>query len=321
VTNSGSPRVDVVIPVFNSRRYVAETIDSVLNQDYENVHLTVIDDGSTDGSVEVVRRHLEGVGATNRVVHIVGENRGQGAVRNQGLALAEGEYFCALDADDVWEPQKLTVQVGIMESLGPETAGCLADAMVIDEHSMVRDRLSRIYPYRGGDIFEDLLLMRFVPASPTNLFRREAVAHVGGYDTGRLAEDFDLWIRLARNYRLHYVPTPLARYRIHGANQSTVSADEMFASARSVVEEFLEVDKTLAPYRRIAEARIAARASAVAYNALRLREARIEALRALSKRPSERLAWTVLARSVLGRPALRWLRSRRDDGRRLAARV
>ena len=321
MTNSGSPRVDVVITVFNNRRYVAETIDSVLNQEYQNVHLVVIDDGSTDGSVEVVRRHLERVGATNRVVHIVGENRGQAAARNQGLALAEGQYFCALDADDVWEPEKLTVQVGIMESLGPETAGCFADARVIDEQGTVRDRLGRLYPYRGGDIFEDLLLMRFVPASPTNLFRREAVARVGGYDTGRLAEDFDLWIRLARNNRLHYVPTPLARYRIHGTNQSIVSADEMFEAARSVVEEFLEVDQTLAPYRRIAEARIAARAAALAYNALRLREARIEAVRALSKRPSERLAWTVLVRSLLGRPLVHWLRTKRAEDRRLAARV
>jgi glycosyltransferase involved in cell wall biosynthesis len=321
VTLGASPRVDVVIPVFNARRYIVETIDSVLNQNYDNVYLTVIDDGSTDGSVEVVRRHLQQLDATRKVRHIVHENCGPGMTRNQGLELAEGDYICALDADDMWEPQKLSIQVEIMESLGPETAGCFTDATVIDERGMVGGRLSDMYPYKGGDIFEELLLMKFVPPSPTNLFRREAVVRVGGYDTGRHAEDFDLWIRLAHNYRLHYVPIPLARYRIHGDNRSILNADKLVEAARSVVEEFLEIDETVAPYRRSVEARIAARSAAHAYNALRLGQARLEALRALSKDPSERLAWTVLVRSLLGRSLVRRLRMKRAEQRRMAARA
>jgi glycosyltransferase involved in cell wall biosynthesis len=321
VIHGTQPLVSVVIPSYNARPYVLHAIDSVLNQDYANAHLTIIEDGSTDGSAVAIREHLEARRPTKEIAFIVRENRGKGATLNQALELARGKYFCVLDADDVWEQGKLKRQVELMESLGPDAAGCFSDAAVIDEHGVVTDRLSRLYPYRGGDIFKDLLFMRFVPASPTNLFRRDAVVNVGGYDTGRLAEDFDLWIRLARNYRFHYLPSVLARYRIHGENQSIRRADTMFEDARTIVEEFLEVDETLAPYRREVEGRIAARSAAHSYNALRLREAKGQALSALLKSPFERLAWSVLTRSLLGRRVIRWLRSRRAEDRRLSARA
>jgi hypothetical protein len=153
------------------------------------------------------------------------------------------------------------------------------------------DRLGRLYPYRGGHIFMDLLLVRFVPPSPTSLFRRDAVVRVGGFDLTRMAKDFDLWIRLARMYPVVFIPRTLARYRIHGANMSVLEADRMFEHSRCIVEEFLEVDPSLGPHRPAVEATIAARHAAQECNGLRLREARRHGIAALRMVPSERLAW------------------------------
>jgi glycosyltransferase involved in cell wall biosynthesis len=305
------PRVSVVIPCLNGRRFVEEAIDSVLGQTFPHLELVVIDDGSTDGSEEVIRAHVERSGAAAPVTVVAREHRGKGFTLNQGLDMARGEFFAALDADDVWEPDKLAGQVTAMERNGPDVAGTFSDAVVIDAQGRVIDRLGRLYPYRGGDIFMDLVFERFVPPSPTSLFRKRAIVRVGGYDQRRIAEDFDLWIRLARMYRFVFIPRALARYRIHGVNMSIRQADRMFDEARCIIEELLEVDPSLRPYRPAVEARITARYAAHQYNNLRLREAREHAISALMTLPSERLAWVVLARSMLGRSGVRLLRAAR----------
>jgi GT2 family glycosyltransferase len=305
------PRVSVVIPCHNGRRFVGEAIDSVLAQTFRHLELFVIDDGSTDGSEEVIRAHVEGSGASVPVTIVAREHRGKGSTLNQALDMARGEFFAPLDTDDVWERDKLARQVVAIERNGASVAGTFSDAVVIDARGRMTDRLGRLYPYRGGHIFMDLLFVRFVPPSPTSLFRREAIVRVGGFDQTRIAEDFDLWIRLARMYRVAFIPRTLARYRIHGANMSVQETDRMFDDSRCIVEEFLEVDPSLRPHRPAVEARIAARHAAQEYNGLRLREARRHAIAALRMLPSERLAWTVLTRSLLGRSGIRLLRAAR----------
>ena len=88
--------VSVIIPTYNTARYVQESIDSVLEQDYPNIQLIVIDDGSTDETVDIIRRYGE------RVVLLTQQNQGAAAARNAGLAAAEGGYIAFLDSDDVW---------------------------------------------------------------------------------------------------------------------------------------------------------------------------------------------------------------------------
>ena len=91
-----TPLVSVIIPTYNTARYVQESINSVLEQDYPSIQLIVIDDGSTDETVDIIRHYGE------RVVLLTQQNQGAAAARNAGLAVAQGEYIAFLDSDDVW---------------------------------------------------------------------------------------------------------------------------------------------------------------------------------------------------------------------------
>jgi len=99
--------VSVVIPVYNGERYVNETLKSVLSQDYEPVEIIVVDDGSTDKTADIVLSH-------ETLHYIYQENQGPSAARNTGIVAAQGEFIAFLDADDMWEPEKLSLQVGYL---------------------------------------------------------------------------------------------------------------------------------------------------------------------------------------------------------------
>src|SRR5436309_7380613 len=103
------PKVSVIIPVFNGERYIRQTIESVLAQTYRDFELLVIDDGSTDGTAEAVKEYEKDL----RYVHQ--GNGGASKARNQGIRFSQGKYIAFLDADDLWEPEKLTIQVEFLE--------------------------------------------------------------------------------------------------------------------------------------------------------------------------------------------------------------
>src|SRR5687768_9931393 len=128
--SNATPKVSVVIPVYNRAKYVGETIESVLSQTYQDFELIVVDDGSTDGS----RKVLESFG--NRVTvleHPNRENRGQSAAINRGLAAARGEFVGMLDSDDLWLPRKLELQVGFLDK-HPEIGLVYGNGRAIDQH-------------------------------------------------------------------------------------------------------------------------------------------------------------------------------------------
>ena len=106
----GEPLVTVVIPTYNRADYIAETIESVLSQTYRNIEVIVIDDGSTDGTAQVVAPFIP------RVSYVQQENAERGASRNHGLRLARGKYVAFLDSDDVWLPTKVADDVAYLEA-------------------------------------------------------------------------------------------------------------------------------------------------------------------------------------------------------------
>lgn len=110
MNTSQTPLVSVIIPAYNSAKFAAKAVESVLAQTYQNYELIVIDDGSTDNTKEVLNRFA------GRVNYIFQENRGPSAARNMGIKVAQGEYICFLDADDTWLPMKLEVQLAFMKN-------------------------------------------------------------------------------------------------------------------------------------------------------------------------------------------------------------
>jgi glycosyltransferase involved in cell wall biosynthesis len=208
-----SPRVSVIIPTYNRAGLLSTAIDSVLAQTYANLEVIVVDDGSTDGTSEVVGGY-----ADPRVVGVHVEHTGVlGAVRNAGLARAGGEWVAFLDSDDAWLPEKLDRQATELERR-PEVGLVCTNAEIVDG----RDALTGA-PFvdpglrADGHVFERLVGSNFVIVS-TVLARRALVERVGRFAEMPLlhgVEDYDLWLRLALVTEFVYIPSALALYRKH----------------------------------------------------------------------------------------------------------
>lgn len=218
----GSPRVSVVMPVYNGERFIAESVRSVLASELADLELLVLDDGSTDRSV--VTAHEAAAGDVRlRVISL--PHGGVAAARNAGLREARAPLIANLDADDVMLPQRLTKQVAFLDA-HPEYVGIGSRALVIDAHGIPKRVGVRLFTHeeidgahmegRGGAVW-----------NPTMTFRKDVALRVGGYLDGlhTTGEDHDLWLRMAEVGKLANLPEVLIRYRIHGRNVSLSAAD------------------------------------------------------------------------------------------------
>jgi hypothetical protein len=206
---SAHPALTVVIPTYNRADLLGEAIDSVLAQEWPELELLVVDDGSTDETPEV----LAGYGDRVRVIRQ--ENAGESAARNTGIHAATHELVALLDSDDYWLPGKLERQLALFsQDPAPDVTFTAYTRIgdVAEEEDIVLDH----WEGTQEDALEQLLLGCRINTS-TALGRRSAFIDAGLYDTSlRCAQDYDLWLRIAaRGYRTAYVPEPLATYRIH----------------------------------------------------------------------------------------------------------
>lgn len=206
------PRISVVIPCYNSAAFVAATIESVLAQTLPPSEIILIDDGSTDNTVEV----LAGYGDRIRLMRR--DNGGPAAARNLGISVAGGDFIAFLDSDDLWEPHKLARQMEKFRAF-PETALVFSEAMMFREEGGVKLPVSRI-GYTADPTFRQLLFGDFIPNS-TVVVRRDCLEAVGPLDESREllgVEDYEYWMRIALRYRLQGIAEPLAWYRLREGN-------------------------------------------------------------------------------------------------------
>jgi glycosyltransferase involved in cell wall biosynthesis len=197
---SENPAVSVIIPAFNRAWCLGETLQSVLDQTFKNFEMIVVDDGSTDGTATLLRQFPQ------VRVHRWEDNRGVSAARNQGIAMARGEWICFLDSDDRWLGTKLQVQVDWMQA-HPECPACYTDEIWI--RNGVRVNPKNKHRKYSGDIFRQCLPLCII--SPSSIMMRASVLEeIGGFDTDLAAcEDYDLWLRLASRYPVEFIPEKL----------------------------------------------------------------------------------------------------------------
>jgi len=215
--------VSVIMPNFNGARFLGEAIGSVLAQTYRPVELIVVDDGSTDGSRQAIGRYGDGV-----TLIALAHTGLPGRVRNRGLLAARGGLVAFLDSDDLWLPEKLALQVAYLEAR-PEVGLVHSNLQVIDGAGRyVRDIFLGCAGSRGlsdddpEPSFVQLLNGDSGVWTSSVLVRRHVLDRVGGFDeTLTVAEDYDLWIRIAREFRIGFVPDALAKHRKHGGNAGT----------------------------------------------------------------------------------------------------
>jgi glycosyltransferase involved in cell wall biosynthesis len=251
---SSSPMVSVVIAAYSAARWIAETLDSVLAQTFQDFEVIVVDDGSTDETPEVV------AGYGSRVRYLRQENGGQPSARNFGIRAVRGSYVAFLDADDLWLPEKLQLQMDLL-SRHPNLAWVYSDAIVFDEESGQEVfRASDVTKLYAGDILRPLLLSNFI-ASPTPVIRRDVFDTVGYFDESpdlQFAEDWNMWLRIAAKYQVRFVERPLAKYRRHATSESaTMSLQDAFQSAWTIVGNAVARDpERLSDLREQALARV-----------------------------------------------------------------
>jgi len=247
------PLVSIVCLSYNHVNYVADAIESVLNQTFKDFELILIDDASTDGTQEVLKDFI------SRNPHIkcslIKQNIGNCKAFNLGLQVSEGKYIIDLSADDILLPSRLEDQVAAFETLDDSYAMCFTDAIYIDEKSNIlknhyrRDNegvLREKVP--TGNVYKDVIERHFI-CTPTMMMRTDYLKEMGGYDENLNYEDFDYWIRTACNYKFHYLNKVLTTKRSlknsHGKKFSKNGFDKMQLSTLEVCKKAYKLNTNI----------------------------------------------------------------------------
>lgn len=218
---TSSPKVSVIIPLYNREKYIEETVQSVLSQTYKNFELIIVDDGSIDQSRKVLEPFLNEI---MMLEHPGRVNKGQSAAINLGIKKSSGEYIAILDSDDIFAPHKLEKQVEFLEK-NKNIGLVYGNGYVIDESG------SKLYKFYSNSHFEDnetsKILINCYFALPTNaLFRRTVFDAAGWFDEDlRSGQDHDMAIRISEIAKLAYIDDCLFFYRKHNESISIKNAD------------------------------------------------------------------------------------------------
>ena len=208
--------VSIVVPVYNGEQYLEQTVESILNQDYRNIELILIDDGSSDKSAEIMRK-LEKSDA--RIRPFYNKNGGVANARNFGIAQANAEFIAFCDQDDLWLPTKLAKQIPLFENpkIGLVYCGAIAKYEMYNKQS----KPSFDNKYKG-DVFSQLVKLNMFTCC-TAVARKTYLEQVGGFDDDRTlmgVDDWHLWLKLAMACEFDYVEEHLAIHVFHGDNYS-----------------------------------------------------------------------------------------------------
>jgi glycosyltransferase involved in cell wall biosynthesis len=210
-----TPSVSIVTPSFNMGRFIEETILSVLEQDYPNIEYLVVDGGSNDGTLDILKRYQ------GRLRYLSEPDRGQTDAINKGFQLTRGSIFTFLNTDDTLLPGAVATAVRALQE-NPDAGVVYGDAWFVGEDG------SRISPYPVEPFDAAKLARRCFICQPAAFMRREVFASSGMLDPERhFALDYDLWIRIAQRYSMKKIDGFLATSRMHPANKTVRDMEQM----------------------------------------------------------------------------------------------
>lgn len=238
-----SPTVSVIIPTYNRAQLVGHAVRSVLAQTYQDFELIVIDDASTDNTQELVASFKE-----PRIRYIRhSQNGGVSAARNTGIEASRGEYIAFLDSDDKWLPEKLEKQVQLFRESDSKVGVIYTWQCFINDNN---ERTRTLDPKYSGFILDDLLYANVLGTTSTFMVRRECLHKVKGFDSDMpvYGEDWDLWIRLAQQYKFDFVPEVLVHYRdCNEVDRLTKNSKEVVDGCLAILKRYhkdVRVDRT-----------------------------------------------------------------------------
>jgi glycosyltransferase involved in cell wall biosynthesis len=226
------PLVSVVIATYNMARYLPLAVRSALDQTCGDIEVLIVDDGSTDETANTVAPFL----GDPRVSYRVQENKGQAAAKNHGVRAARGDYIAFLDADDIWERDKLEAQLPLFAK--SETVGVVYSRYICIDKSGKRVSASDDELFRGR-VSGQLLIRNFIGFG-TAMVKRECFDRLGGFkESLRMGIDYDLWLRFSTQYEFDYVDRPLLQYRVW-SGQMSKNLKARYLNGIEIMRKFLQ---------------------------------------------------------------------------------
>jgi len=213
-----NPLISIVIPAYNSEKYIGETIDSVLNQTYENFELLIVDDESNDKTPEIIKQYKDSRIKYYRIPH-----SGRPSVpRNFGIQKADGELIAFLDSDDLWTKNKLENQIIHLEK---NSEAAFVYSMSVTFGTSIFSQNYEVLPLLHKAVLsrDDLLKKGNSITCSSVLIRKEMIEAVNGFDEDpelKAIEDYDLWLRLSKDFKFCFIPKIHVYYRVHSTQTS-----------------------------------------------------------------------------------------------------
>lgn len=233
------PKLSVIIASYNHQDYIAETLRSLEQQTFQDFEIIIVDDGSTDKTVEVVKN------TQSRSQIYTQENQGVVAARNRGIDLAKGKYICFVDSDDVVLPERFAKQVALLDG-NNELGMVYADALIIDSKGNKIGKFSDVYPIVDGDVAQMLALHYCFTPMITVMVRADVLRKTGPFERPGPISDYMKWIEVAHISKVHYDPEPLGCWRRHQTSTSKqANKVKSYAKTRAALKQILRKYPTL----------------------------------------------------------------------------
>ena len=211
--NEKMPKVSVIIPAYNAMSYLPQTLESVLNQTYQDFEVIIVDDGSTDNVEDWIKKVTD-----SKVKYISQQNQGPAVARNTGITNSKGTYIAFLDADDLWHPQKLEKQVDILDK-SPKVGLVYSWVGSVDEQGTVNSKIRK--NYAEGNVWQKIIEHNIIECGSNPMIRRACFEQVGKFDPQiAYAQDWQMWLKIASFYDFKVVKESLVYYRAHSGNRS-----------------------------------------------------------------------------------------------------
>jgi glycosyltransferase involved in cell wall biosynthesis len=238
------PRISIVTPSYNQGDFIRRTADSILNQGYPDLEYIVMDGGSSDGTVEILKEY------GSRITWFSEKDRGQAHAINKGLQMATGDVVAYVNSDDELEPGALW-HVGRRFAARPEIMWATGKCRIIDRDGTETRKLITRYKnaWLAFNNYSVLLILNYI-SQPATFWRRQALDTVGYFDESlHYTLDYDYWLRLSQQYRLHVIHHYLARFRVHPSSKGGTAAPVQFDSELAVAKRYMRSGALIALHR------------------------------------------------------------------------